>query len=306
MNKTLVGSIVAAVAALVLVLSSYYIVHPYERALVLQFGNPVRSVDEAGIYFKTPFVQNVVYFSNKVLNFDAGGEAMPTLDQKQIIISAFARFRIVDPLVFYQKVANEVGVQERLRPIISSNLRRALGDIPMASILTSQRAEFMQEIARQVNIEAQTFGIKVIDVRIKRVDLPEENSQAIIRRMQSQREQEARKIRAEGQKEAQTLRAEADKQAVVIVADANRQSEILRGEGDAQATEIYTAAYGRDPAFFDFYRSMQALTTALGGDTTTHVGAPDGDFFRYFLKQNDLPAGAAKPAPGAPAASTTP
>jgi modulator of FtsH protease HflC len=308
MNRTLTGSIVAAVAALVLLLSSYYIVHPYERALVLQFGNPVRSVNEAGIYFKMPFVQNVVYFSNKVLNFDAGGEAMPTLDQKQIIVSAFARFRIVDPLVFYQKVANEVGVQERLRPIISSNLRRALGDIPMASILTSQRAEFMQEIARQVNIEAQTFGIKVIDVRIKRVDLPEENSQAIIRRMQSQREQEARKIRAEGQKEAQTLRAEADKQAVVIVADANRQSEILRGEGDAQATGIYTAAYGRDPAFFDFYRSMQALTTALSGETTTYVGPPDGDFFRYFLNHSDvsLPGTAKGTGTTAPSATTTP
>src|SRR4029077_11473121 len=218
--------------------------------------------------------------------------------QKQIIVSAFARFRIVDPLVFYQKVANEVGVQERLRPIISSNLRRALGDIPMAWILTSQRAEFMQEIARQVNIEAQTFGIKVIDVRIKRVDLPEENSQAIIRRMQSQREQEARKIRAEGQKEAQTLRAEADKQAVVIVADANRQSEILRGEGDALATQIYTAAYGRDPSFFDFYRSMQALTTALTGDSTSYVGPPDGDFFRYFL-------GSSKDMVGAPTAGAS-
>jgi len=303
MNRTVTASVVGAVAALVLVLSSYYIVRPYERALVLQFGNPVRSIDYAGIYFKVPFVQNVVYFSNRVLNFDAGAEPMPTLDQKQIIVSAFARFRIVDPLVFYQKVANEVGVQERLKPIISSNLRRALGDIPMASILTSQRAEFMQEIARQVNIEAQTFGIKVVDVRIKRVDLPEENTQAIIRRMQSQREQEARKIRAEGQKEAQTLRAEADKQAVIMVADANRQSEILRGEGDAQATAIYSAAYGRDPAFFDFYRSMQALSTALSGDTTTYVGPPDGDFFRYFLSHSDVapPGGAKSGAPQTPA-----
>ena len=194
-----------------------------------------------------------------------------------------------------------------MRPIISSNLRRALGDIPMASILTSQRAEFMQEIARQVNIEAQTFGIKVVDVRIKRVDLPEENTQAIIRRMQSQREQEARKIRAEGQKEAQTLRAEADKQAVIIVADANRQSEILRGEGDAQATEIYSAAYGRDPAFFDFYRSMQALSTALSGDTTTYVGPPDGDFFRYFLSHSDVgPSGGAKPGATQAPATTNP
>jgi len=308
MNRAVLGGIAAAVAALMLLLSSYYIVHPSERVLVLQFGNPVRSVDVPGIYLKLPFVQNVVYFSNRVLNFDAAAEAMPTLDQKQIIVSAFARFKIVDPLVFFQKVANEQGVQERLKPIISSNLRRALGDIPMASILTSQRAEFMQEIARQVNIEAQTFGIKVIDVRIKRVDLPEENSQAIFRRMQSQREQEARKIRAEGQKDALTLRAEADKQAVVIVADANRQSQILRGEGDAQATAIYSAAYGKDPAFFDFYRSMQALSAALAGDTTTYVGAPEGDFFRYFLNRSDVSGAVsgAKPAPTttAPAASS--
>jgi modulator of FtsH protease HflC len=303
MNRVLLGGIAAAVAALILLLSSYYIVHPSERVLVLQFGNPVRPVDQPGIYFKLPFVQNVVYFSNRVLNFDAPGEPMPTLDQKQIIVSAFARFRIVDPLVFYQKVANEQGVQERLQPIISSNLRRALGDIPMASILTSQRAEFMQEIARQVNIEAQTFGIKVIDVRIKRVDLPEENSQAIFRRMQSQREQEARKIRAEGQKDALTLRAEADKQAVIIVADANRQSQILRGEGDAQATAIYSAAYGKDPTFFDFYRSMQALSTALAGDTTTYVGAPEGDFFRYFLNRSDTSGAASGKQPTAPAAT---
>jgi membrane protease subunit HflC len=298
MNRSLVAGLVVAIVAVILLQSSYYVVHPSQRALVLQFGSPVRAVNDPGIYFKTPFVQNVVYFDSRVLNFDAPSEEVPTLDQKQVIVSAFARFQIVNPLVFFQAVNNEEGVQARLRPIISSNLRRALGDIPMAAILTSQRAEFMQEIARRVNIEAQTFGIKVIDVRMKRVDLPEENSQAIFRRMQSQREQVARKIRAEGQKDAVTLKAEADKQQVVIVANARRQAEILRGEGDALATQIYTAAYGRDPSFFDFYRSMQALTTALTGDTTSYVGPPDGDFFRYFL-------GSSKDMVGAPTQGTS-
>ena len=191
----------------------------------------------------------------------------------------------------------EIGVQGRLGAIMSANLRQVLGNVSMAAILTQQRAQFMQEIARRVNTDTKSFGIEVIDVRIKRVDLPPANSQAIFRRMQTQREQEARKIRAEGQKDAVTLRAEADKQAVVISANARKQSEILRGQGDASASAVYAAAYGRDPEFFDFYRSMQALETALPSTTTSYVGPADGDFFRYFLGNSYNPE--APPAPNA-------
>lgn len=309
-RPALIGAAIAAAVAIIVALSAMFTVHQSEQALVLQFGEPRRVIDEPGLHFKVPFVQRVIYFSKRVLNFDAPSEEAPTLDQKQVVVDAFARFRIVDPLRFFQTVTNEQGVQIRLRSIISSNLRRALGEVPMSLILTDQRSEFMRRIAQNVNIEAQTFGINVIDVRMKRVDLPEENSQAIFRRMQTQREQEARRIRAEGARDAQTIRAEADKQQVVILANARRTAEILRGEGDAEATAIYSAAYGRDPAFFDFYRSMQALDQSLQGETTTFVGPPAGDFFRYF---NDVTgagqglrtagSGAAEDAPATAAAT---
>lgn len=281
-RPALIGSAIAAAIAVAVALSAMYTVNEAEQALVLQFGEPQRVVEEPGLHFKVPFIQNVVLFSDKVLNFDAPAEEVPTVDQKQVVVDAFARFRITDPLRFYQAVHNEAGVQQRLRSIVSSTLRGALGEVSLDFILTDQRADLMVQIAKQVNAEAKGFGINVIDVRLKRVDLPEENSQAIFRRMQTQREQEARRIRAEGGRDAQTIRAEADKQRVVILANARRTGEILRGEGDAQATAIYNKAYGQDPKFFDFYRSMQALREGLPGDTTTFVGSPDGDFFRFF------------------------
>ena len=304
MNRPLIAVVVGATVAAILLVSACYIVLPSERALVLQFGNPVRVDASPGFYFKIPFVQDVVFFDGRVLNFNPPSEEVPTVDLKQVDVSAFAVYRIVNPLLFYQTVNNEAGVQGRLGAIMSANLRQVLGNVSMAAILTQQRAQFMQEIARRVNGDTRSFGIEVIDVRIRRVDLPPANSQAIFRRMQTQREQAARKIRAEGQKEAVTLRAEADKQQVIIVANARKQGEILRGEGDAQATAIYSGAYGRDPAFFDFYRSMQALTTALPANTTTYVGPADGDFFRYFLGRSYNPAPAT--GSGAAASSTSP
>lgn len=310
MNRSaaVVGLIVLAVAAIV-GLSATFTVYQSEQALVLQLGEPRRVITEPGLQFKVPFVQSVVTFDKRVLNYDAPSEEVPTVDQKQVIVDAFARYRIVDPLLFYQTVRDEPTVRQRLQAIISSNLRRALGEVPLSLILTNQRAALMAQIARQVNQEARTFGINVLDVRLKRVDLPEENSQAIFRRMQTQREQEARRIRAEGTRDAQTLRAEADKQQVVILANARRQAEILRGEGDATATGIYNEAYGRDPGFFDFFRSMQALHEALPKDTTVYVGPPSGDFFRYFGAQTGEtaePPGAPQGAPpiAAPAAGS--
>ncbi len=298
MNRPLIGIVVGVVVAAILVFSACYVVQPSEKALVLQLGNPVRVDERAGLYFKIPFVQNVVFFDGRVLNYDAPAEEVPTVDLKQVDVSSFAVYKIVNPLLFYQTVNNEIGVQGRLGAIMSANLRQVLGNVSMAAILTQQRAQFMQEIARRVNSDTKSFGIQVIDVRIKRVDLPPANSQAIFRRMQTQREQAARQIRAEGQKDAVTLRAEADKQAVVIVANARKQGEILRGEGDGAATAVYAAAYGRNPAFFDFYRSMQALTIALPRDTTSYVGPPDGDFFRYFLGNSYNPEAPPSPTTG--------
>jgi modulator of FtsH protease HflC len=319
-HRGLVAVIVVIVAAIVLLFSAYYIVYPSEWTLVLQLGKPVRVAPDpdrkdalvpgagSGLYFKIPFVQNVVYLDKRVLNFDAPSEEVPTLDQNQVIVSAFARFQIVNPLLFYQTVHNEDGVQARLRPVISSNLRRALGDVPMATILTSHRADLMKQITQQVDTESQQFGIKVIDVRMKRVDLTSDNAEAIYRQMQTQRQQLATGFRATGQAQAIALKADADKQQVIILADARQKADILRGEGDAQATRIYAEAYGRDPGFFDFYRSMLAMSTALTGDTTTYVGPPDGDFFRYFLSRDGMPTapnGQGTMAPQSKAPSTT-
>ncbi|MEX2199801.1 MAG: protease modulator HflC [Dongiaceae bacterium] len=295
MNRTVVIALaVAAITILVVGLSSTFTVYQWQHALVLQFGDPKRAIDEPGLHFKLPFVQNVVYFEKRVLNLDALPEEVPTADQKQVVVEAYAKYRIIDPLRFYQSVQSEEFLLDRLGPIINAQLREALGEVEMAQILTDQRASFMRDITNAVNIAGGSFGIEVLDVRMKRVDLPEENSQAIFRRMQTQREQEARRFRAEGQRDAQTIRAEADKRHVVIIADARRQSEILRGEGDAGATRIYNDAYGQDVEFFDFYRSMQALERGLSGDTTTYVGPPEGDFFRFF---GDLDGGEPAPTP---------
>jgi membrane protease subunit HflC len=319
-QRSLIAAVVIVIAGFILLSSSYYIVYPKEWTLVLQLGKPMRVAPDpgapdalvpgtgAGLYFKIPFVQNVVYLDKRVLNYDAQSEEVPTLDQNQVIVSAYARFQIVNPLLFYQTVNNEDGVLARLRPIISSNLRRALGDVPMATILTNHRAELMKQITQQVDMEARQFGIKVIDVRMKRVDLSPDNAEAIYKQMQTQRQQLATGFRATGQANAVALRADADKQQVIILANARQQSDILRGQGDAAATDIYAAAYGKDPAFFDFFRSLLAMNTALTGDTTTYVGPPDGDFFRYFLSRGGIrpvtPTGVGPMTP--PATTTTP
>lgn len=290
MNRpAVVGLLIAAVIVAIVGLSAMFTVDQREQALVVQLGEPKRLITEPGLNFKIPFIQRVFYFDKRVLNYDAPSQEAPTLDQKQVVVESYAKYRIIDALTFFQRVRDESGARQRLGPIINSTLRQELGAIPMQLILTAQRAEFMRDITRQVNEAGKEFGIEVLDVRMKRVDLPQENSEAIFRRMQTQRQQEAARIRAEGARDAQALRAEADKQQVVIVADANRQAQILRGEGDAIATRIYNEAFGNDPEFFDFYRSMQALAEGLSAETTTYVGPPDGDFFRYFGGGNPRP-----------------
>lgn len=283
MNRTMRLALGVAVIVLgVLGFSAVFTVHQAEQALVLQFGKVVRPVQEAGLHFKIPFVQTVIYFDRRVLDYDNPPGEIPTLDQKQMVVDTFARYRIVDPLAFFQTVTNEEGMKTRLSNIIDTNLRNVLGAVPLTTILTEQRADLMKTIAKLVDQEGKRFGINVIDVRMKRVDLPEENTQAISRRMQTQREQEARKIRAEGGREDKRIRAEADKQSRIIVAQGQKQSEILRGEGDGKAQEIYNAAFGQDPKFFRFYESMKSYRQGLGGDTTRFVGPPDGDFFKHF------------------------
>lgn len=287
------GMIVIGVIVLIVGIvasSSMFTVRETEQVLVRQFGEPRRVITEPGLNFKIPFIQTATYFDKRLLDFDAERQEIPTRDQKQLVVDAYARYRITDPLKFFQTVGTVYGFEARLGNIINSALREVLGDVPMSVVLSAKRADLLKRISDRATRDSRGFGVDVVDVRMRRVDLPDENSQAIYRRMQTQREQEARKIRAEGDKDARAIRADADKQKRVIVAEANKKAEILRGEGDAKAQGIYNAAYGKDPKFFDFYRSMQAMQKGLNPETTTFVGTPDSDFFRFFRNED----GAAK------------
>jgi membrane protease subunit HflC len=278
----LLGAAIGVLILAIIVLSSVFTVEPWQQALVLQFGEPRQVVEQAGLHFKLPLIQSVTYFDHRVLDLDARAPDATTVDQRQLAVDAYARYRIVDPLLFFQTVNNERGVEARLGSVINATLRNVISDVPLLTLLTPERGVLMRRITETVDKEARGFGIKVLDVRLKRVDLPDANMQAVVRRMQTQRGQEARKIRAEGEKEARRIHADADLQERVILAEARRQAEILQGQGDGEAQKIYNSSYGKDPAFFDFWRSLQALSTALTKDTTTYVGAPEGDFFRFF------------------------
>lgn len=268
--------------------SSIFIVQQYEQALVLELGKPIR-VEGPGLHFKLPFVQDVVSVDSRILNLDAPPQEAPTSDQKQVIVESFVKFRIVDPLKFYQTMRTIDQAQQRLGPVVNSNVRNLLGQVPLETILTDKRSQLLEQIKLLVDAEVNQFGIKIIDVRIKRMDLPPENSQAVFLRMQTQRKQEASRFRAEGKRDALSISSEGDKQQVVILANAQKQSDILRGMGDAEAAGIYSDAYAKNPSFFEFYRSLQSLRLSLTANTTTFIGAPTGDFFRFFYNMKGIP-----------------
>lgn len=285
MSKSLISLIVLGVVLFTTAYSTLFTVRETEQVMVLQFGEQKEIITKPGLNFKLPFIQTLIYFDKRILDYDASIQEVPTADQKQLIVDSFSRYRIVDPLLFYQTVFNEIGMRQRLDALINDSLRAILGKVPLSEVLTPKRSTLIDDFTKLVAEKAREFGVEMVDVRIKRIDLPPENSQAIFRRMQTQREQEARKIRAEGDKESRRIRADADKQQRVILAEARKKAEILRGEGDAEAQRLYNAAYSKDEDFFDFWRSMQAMQKALIGDSTSFIGAPDGDFFRYFNKE---------------------
>lgn len=293
MNRSgIVAVLVTAAIALMVLWSSIFIVYPNEQALVLRFGEFVREAREPGLYFRIIVAEDIVHIDGRVLKVEEDKQPMLTGDQTPIIVDYFARYQIVNPLRFYQTVRTEDTMQKRLTQIITSQLRRVLAKQPLSRILTSARSDVMREISTAVDAQVrnfgedgQGFGIKIIDVRIKRVDLPPENSEKVYQRMQTQRQQEAARLRGEGERNRQTIQAIADKTAVVIVANARKEAAVRRGEGEAEATRIYNEAFGRDPKFFDFFRSLQALETGLAASTTTYVGPPTGDFFRFFGNQ---------------------
>lgn len=277
-----IAALAVGLAALVGVYQSFFIVDEREQAIVLQFGEPRRVVQSPGLEFKVPFIQNVTFFDRRILLFDNPAEEIIASDQKRLIVDAFARYRIEDPLLYFQTIRFEAALRTRLGSIINDSLRQVLGRVPLQDVISEQRDDLMVEVANLVRGEASQFGLIVEDVRIRRADLPAENSEAIYRRMQTERQQEAAQIRAEGEEQARRIRAEADKDKTVILAEAEKGAEILRGRGDARKNRIFADAFGRDPGFFSFYRSMQAYARALSADDTTMVLSPDSEFFRFF------------------------
>src|SRR6056300_617664 len=247
--------IIIAVGALAFL--SMFIVKETNQAIVLQFGDPKRIITKPGLNFKIPFIQNVVFLDTRILNLDTPPEEVIASDQKRLIVDAFARFRIVDPLKFYISVGNERVARSRLATIVNARIRGVLGKEELATLVSKDRARLMDQITKDVNNEAEKLGIQIIDVRIKRADLPQANSEAIFRRMQTEREREAKEFRAEGAEIAQTIRSTADKEVTIILAEANKKSQVLKGEGDGERNKIFAEAFGRDPDFFSFYRSMQ-------------------------------------------------
>jgi len=261
---------------------SFFTVKEINQAIVLQFGDPKRVIAEPGLQVKIPFIQNVVFLDRRILSLDPQPEEVIASDQKRLIVDAYSRFKIVEPLKFYISVGNEMVARSRLATIINSRLRSVLGKHSLATLLSEERSKQMAIIQEGVNVEAEKFGITIIDIRIKRADLPQANSEAIYKRMQTEREREAKQFRARGAEMAVTITSTADKEVTVILANANKQSEIMKGEGDGIRNKIFADAFGQDPEFFSFYRAMQAYEKALIGGETSMILSPDSDFFKFF------------------------
>ena len=263
-------------------LNSLFTINEREQGLVLQFGEPKRVVQSSGLNFKLPLIQNVIRYDKRILEYDLPVEEVIAVDKKRMLIDSFTRFRIVDPLEFYKTVGNELNVRNRLNSNVISSLRRVVGRVTLDELLSKGRSDIMENIKVEVNNEASRFGIEIVDVRIRRADLPEANSQAIYERMISERVREAKEFRAKGSEVAQKIRAEADKDKTVILAEATRKSEILRGQGESKAIEIYANAFEIDSDFYSFYRSMQAYGKVLGEEGTTMILSPDSEFLEFF------------------------
>jgi len=266
----------------VLAYNSLFFVEQRVQSLILQFGEPIRVIKEPGLNFKIPLAQNVVKFDKRILLFDNSAEEIIAADKKRLIVDAFVRYKIIDPLKFYQTVRFEAALNNRLGSVVNNSLRAVLGRVPLEAVISDRRELLMKEVSGLVAARATQFGISIEEVRIKKADLPSENSEAIYRRMQTERQQEAAQIRAIGEEKARFIRAESEKQKTVLLAEAQRDSDILRGEGDAEKNKILGKAFNQDPDFFAFYRAMQAYSKALTEGDTTMVLSPKSDFFEFF------------------------
>ena len=297
MKLSFYGGVATVVVAILLFLGygSIFTVHQTRQALVVRLGEPRQVYDDPGIHFKWPLIENVIYVDKRILDLENSAQEVIASDQKRLVVDAFARYKIIDVLKFYQSVGSIEGANSRLSTLLNSGLRRVLGEATLTHVVRDERASLMARVRDQLDREAQAFGIKVIDVRIRRADLPEQNSQAVYQRMQTERQREAAEFRANGSQKAQEIRARADRDVTVLLADATSTAEKTRGEGDATRNNIFAEAYSRDADFFAFYRSMQAYETGLRANDTRLVIKPDSEFFRFFAD----PAGKTKPAAAA-------
>ncbi|MGH8734789.1 MAG: protease modulator HflC, partial [Burkholderiales bacterium] len=285
MRLNLVGGLVAALVVLGLIVAygTLFTVYQTRQALVVRLGEPVRVITEPGLNYKIPLIDSVITIDKRILDLENPAQEVIASDQKRLVVDAFARYRIKDVLKFYQTVGNVEFANSQLSILLNSALRRVLGEATLTQVVRDQREQLMTKVREQLDTEAQAFGIAVVDVRIRRADLPEQNSQAVYQRMQTERQQEAAQFRAEGEEQLRRIKADADRQVTVIRAEATRDAEKLRGEGDAERNRIFAEAYGRDPGFFSFYRSMQAYETGMRHNDTRMVLNPDSEFFRYFV-----------------------
>jgi membrane protease subunit HflC len=297
MKLSVFGGIATVIIAVLLFLgySSIFTVHQTRQALVVRLGEPRQVYTDPGLHFKWPLIENVIYIDNRILDLENAAQEVIASDQKRLVVDAFARYRVVDPLKFYQAVGSIEVANLRLSTQLNSGLRRVLGEATLTHVVRDERASLMARVREQLDREAQAFGIKVVDVRIRRADLPEQNSQAVYQRMQTERQREAAEFRATGSQKAQEIRAKADRDVTVLIADAQSKAEQTRGQGDAERNRIFAEAYSKDSDFFSFYRSMQAYENGLRHSDTRFVVKPDSEFFRFFSDPTGKSAASKKP-----------
>ncbi|EDP65680.1 HflC [alpha proteobacterium BAL199] len=297
MNRTLAILGVIVIVLGFIAVNGLFVVSQTQQVLVVRFGEPRRQIQDPGLNVKIPFIEDAVYYERRALDVDPPKQQVILSDQKRLDVDSYARYRIIDPLQFFRAVRTEREARARLSAIINSSLRRVLGNQTLFNVLSDKRVGIMADMKAEVNGSAERLGIEIIEVRIRRADYPDATRENIYNRMKSEREREAKEFRAQGFEQAQKIRADADKQRVVIVAESQKQAETLRGKGDGEAIKIYADAFGKDPEFFSFYRSMQAYRTAItDSETTTMVLSPNSDFFRYFNSMSGVPGQEKAPA----------
>jgi membrane protease subunit HflC len=284
MKLNVFGGLLAVLllVALIVAYGSMFTVYQTDQAIVVELGQPIRVVNEPGLHFKIPIIQSVISVDKRILDLENPAQEVIASDGERLVVDAFARYRVSDPLKFYQTIGAIESANARLSPLLNSALRRVLGSNRKIEIVRDKRAQLMADVRTQLGNEAKAFGIEVVDARIRRADLPEQNSQAVYQRMQTERQRQAAEFRAQGNQKSQEIRAKADRDVTVLVAEATSKGEQLRGEGDAERNRIFADAFGRDPDFFAFYRSMQAYEAGLKAGDTRMLLRPDSDFFRYF------------------------